>query len=119
MTIIQILRDPVTRRISGFDAQGHSGFAEHGEDLVCAGISALTLTALLGIEQIANLRDFFTHDEQKALIHCRIPRDVSAEKAKIAGVILETMRLGLIEIAREYPKFLRLIDEGGANLDPF
>ena len=27
-------------RITGFDSQGHSGYAEEGEDIVCAGINA-------------------------------------------------------------------------------
>ena len=28
------------RRITGFDASGHSGFAEAGEDIVCAAVTS-------------------------------------------------------------------------------
>lgn len=119
MTIVRILRDPVSHLISGFQAEGHSGFANHGEDLVCAGISALTMTALLGIESIACIDDFITSDEQKAVIDCRIPLNTPEKNAETARIILSTMRLGLIEMAGQYPKYLMVVDEGGANHDPF
>ncbi|MFC2468776.1 MAG: ribosomal-processing cysteine protease Prp [Negativicutes bacterium] len=36
-------------KISGFRVHGHSGTAARGQDIVCAGISALAQAALLGI----------------------------------------------------------------------
>ena len=40
----------------GFDMEGHAGYAEAGEDIVCAGVSALVINALNSIER-------FTDDE--------------------------------------------------------
>ena len=31
---------------AGFDMEGHAGYAEAGEDIVCAGVSALVINAL-------------------------------------------------------------------------
>ena len=33
----------------GFDAHGHTGYAECGEDIVCAAVSAITQTAAIKI----------------------------------------------------------------------
>ena len=33
----------------GFDAHGHTGYAECGEDIVCAAVSAITQTAAMGV----------------------------------------------------------------------
>ena len=41
---------------AGFDMEGHAGYAEAGEDIVCAGVSALVINALNSIER-------FTDDE--------------------------------------------------------
>lgn len=119
MTRVCILRDPASHLIHGFEAEGHSGFAHHGEDIVCAGISVLTMTALLGIEEIAHLTDFFSTDDQTAAIKCRIPSETPDINAAVARIILDTMRLGLLEMAKQYPEFLLVVDEGGANHDPF
>jgi uncharacterized protein len=34
-------------------AVGHAGYAEHGKDIVCAAISTIMQTALLGIQAVA------------------------------------------------------------------
>nr|WP_256436316.1 ribosomal-processing cysteine protease Prp [Brevibacillus sp. HB1.4B] len=34
-------------------AVGHANYAEHGKDIVCAGVSTIMQTALLGIQAIA------------------------------------------------------------------
>ena len=36
----------------GFDAHGHTGYAECGEDIVCAAVSAITQTAAMAVTDI-------------------------------------------------------------------
>jgi uncharacterized protein YsxB (DUF464 family) len=109
MTTIRFYRDQANGLLKGFQAKGHSGFAAQGEDIVCAGISALTQTALLGIEQLAGLQSFY--HISKANVECILPDVSSADSRKIAEIILETTRLGLMELAEAYPDFLQVIDE--------
>ena len=40
-------------RLCGFIVEGHADYAEEGSDIVCAAVSALTQTALLGIIRYA------------------------------------------------------------------
>ena len=49
MIRISVVRD---RRgdIVGWSVSGHSGFAPRGEDIVCAGVSAIVQTTLLGLQ---------------------------------------------------------------------
>lgn len=35
------------------EAVGHSNYAEHGKDIVCAAVSAIMQTTLLGLQAIA------------------------------------------------------------------
>jgi uncharacterized protein YsxB (DUF464 family) len=35
------------------EAVGHANYAEHGKDIVCAAVSAIMQTALLGLQAIA------------------------------------------------------------------
>ena len=38
----------------GFEVSGHSGYADAGEDIVCAAISALTINCINSIETFTN-----------------------------------------------------------------
>ena len=48
MTKITIFRNQ-DQAFLGFDCLGHAGYAEEGEDIVCAGISALVIKNFLQI----------------------------------------------------------------------
>ena len=41
--------------ITGFDFSGHAGFAESGNDIVCAAVSALVFTTVNSIDQLTAL----------------------------------------------------------------
>ena len=45
MTKITIFRNQ-DQAFLGFDCLGHAGYAEEGEDIVCAGISALVINTI-------------------------------------------------------------------------
>ena len=40
-------------QVVGCHMSGHAGYDEHGFDIVCAAVSALSATAMLGLTQIA------------------------------------------------------------------
>ena len=50
-------------RAVGFLLKGHAGYGEQGEDLACAGISAITQTALLGITDVLKIKAKVTLEE--------------------------------------------------------
>lgn len=102
MINIEILRDK-GRNIISFSASGHSLYKKKGEDIVCAGVSAIIQTAILGLSEYLSLRlDVMKGDgriDVKMLSY-----------SKEASAILETMRLGLSEIAKEYPSYIKIVE---------
>ena len=67
MTKITIFRNQ-DQAFLGFDCLGHAGYAEEGEDIVCAGISALVINTInsLGVytkEKFSNIQGGVRHDE--------------------------------------------------------
>ena len=52
MLEITFYRDGVGR-FAGFAARGHADFAEYGQDIVCAAVSAILQAARLGLEHYA------------------------------------------------------------------
>ena len=89
-------------KISAFSVTGHSGTADRGEDIVCAGVSSLAQAALWGIGE---------H------LHREVDYEVASGKLsmKLKGVpdalteaVLQPMAYGLREIAKLSPKAVRI-----------
>ena len=92
-------------KISGYAVTGHSGTAAHGEDIVCAGVSALTQAALLGIGEYLHREIVYEVASGKLIM--RLKDAPSAE----TEAILRTMLLGLLEMEKSYPKAVRIEKE--------
>ena len=93
----------------GFDMEGHAGYAEAGEDIVCAGVSVLTINTLNAIEKFADDRTSLVSDESKGLIDYRLKGNPTRE----AKLLLDAMVLGLEEIAEDenYREYMDLTYE--------
>jgi len=101
MVRIDIFRD-ATGAIAGFAVNGHADTAPHGQDIVCAGVAALTQTAVLGLER--HLGRDFDLDIGSGKLVLRLKGTGDNE----TSAILETMLLGLAEIEKQSPQSVRI-----------
>ena len=85
-------------RISAFSVHGHSGTAPKGRDIVCAGVSALAQTALLGLGRHLH-RDIDYHIDPSGDLRMKL-REAPDD---FTEAILRTMCLGLEEIKKISP----------------
>lgn len=93
--------------IRGYIIEGHAGTAEAGHDLVCAGVSTLAQTALLGLDAYLGKKPIWKINET-GFMECRLPEGLTGEDLEKAQVILTTMELGLISIAKNYGHCLKV-----------
>jgi uncharacterized protein YsxB (DUF464 family) len=85
-------------RLYGFRASGHAGYANSGEDIVCAAVSALTQTALLGLGEVLKVPVEWSADEEKGALSALIQ-----EATEGTEIVLRTLEAGLTNIAEQYP----------------
>lgn len=103
MIKIQVFRN-TTGDITGFAVNGHANTAPRGKDIVCAGVAALTQTAVLGLER--HLGREFTLDIAEGNLVLELTQNPDA----LTGAVLETMLLGLTEIAKISPNSVRIAE---------
>jgi len=94
-------------RLFALAVRGHAGRGKKGQDIVCAAVSALTQAALLGLEKQAGAHLDYEIKKDPALLAFTL---VSPPNDK-TDAILETMLLGLVEIAGAYPGSLELTED--------
>ena len=86
---------------TGFLFEGHAGFAKSGQDIVCAGVSALLLNAVNSVESFAG--DEFCYDEhsEEDVVTFMLTSDPISESAEL---LLRSLVLGLQGIEHAYGK---------------
>ena len=94
--------------VTKVECKGHAGYAEEGEDIVCAGISSIVQTALLGLLTVAKIDVAFHRDEKNGILTFSLKGDLSEEKRHDADVILNTMVCGLSDFYTEYSDYMNL-----------
>ena len=95
-------------RIRGFELTGHAGFAEEGQDIVCAGVSALSIAAVNGLERFLPLAP--NVQEGDGHLSCRL-EGISEQDLEKAQWILQTMKLGIEQIQSAYGHHYIFIDQ--------
>ncbi len=92
-----------TKAYRGFRCEGHAGFADRGQDVVCAAVSVLVINTVNSIEAFTS--QAFTCDHDEDMICLRLTDEPTSE----TKLLLDSMIFGLKAIRQQYQKqYLRL-----------
>ncbi|WP_353458417.1 ribosomal-processing cysteine protease Prp [Staphylococcus coagulans] len=83
---------------------GHADFDEHGQDIVCAGASAVVFGSLNAIIGLTAERPDIDYSDDGGYFHVRSV-DTSNEQAQL---ILQSMLVSLQTIEEEYNEYIKL-----------
>lgn len=81
----------------GFEANGHAGYGEEGQDIICAAVSVLTVNAINSIERFTEDK-FAVRQDDDGLVELILEGAVSKE----TKLLLDSMILGLQDIQNNY-----------------
>ena len=95
----------------GFEETGHSGFAEAGEDIICAAISSMTMLIVNAIEVAYASNVQYTIDEKttniKVIAQGALPEHEPDERKRFAiSGLLEAYCIQLHDMLEDYYDFL-------------
>lgn len=94
----------------GTQVTGHANFAEHGQDIVCAAVSVLTINTENTLNGILKLKeDQLKVIQEDNLIAVSInPEKLKEEQLKDTQLIFKSFELGIQNMVRQYPQFIEL-----------
>lgn len=93
----------VYRKNDGIRIKGHANYAEHGKDIVCAAVSALTQTLTASLEEL-------TEDKIKYSISPGAVDIDYKELSEQAQVLIGSFFIGVQMIADAYPENVKLTE---------
>ena len=98
MTTLKLLRKQ--QQLIGFRCEGHSGYADEGEDIVCAAISSMTQFCICCAEEF---KIPLVYRKDEALLEC----SAMCPSTTFSG-LLRTLEKSVAQLAEDYPEYIRL-----------
>jgi uncharacterized protein YsxB (DUF464 family) len=109
MIRVTIERRATDRLITAFHVKGHAEFAEPGKDIVCAGVSAITVGTVNAIEVLLGIR--LSHEADKGLLEVQLPDMNDGKQLEQVQLLLESMVVMLQTIEESYGKYINIKDK--------
>ncbi|GEK28540.1 ribosomal-processing cysteine protease Prp [Furfurilactobacillus siliginis] len=95
-----------SQQMTAFTMTGHAGAGDYGEDIVCAAVSVLAITAVNSLDEIADATPTVESDDDNGgYLHVVMPTHNAA-----ADTILASFVLGLTQVAQKYSQFITISD---------
>jgi hypothetical protein len=99
-TVLKDSRDSGNGCYRGIVIEGHAGYAEEGEDIICAGVSALAINFFNSVETFTE-DEFEGHaGEEDIQFSFRFTSEISPE----SKLLMNSLVLGLQNIEKDYGK---------------
>ncbi|WKY45832.1 ribosomal-processing cysteine protease Prp [Eubacteriaceae bacterium ES2] len=105
MTRIQIIKK--NGHVSQISVLGHAGYADAGEDIVCAAISVLTISILNGLTELVGRKDLDEKVEE-GTVTFEIPRSEDELIFRETQLLLDTYILGIKGVEEAYGSYIKI-----------
>ncbi|ASA23759.1 ribosomal-processing cysteine protease Prp [Paenibacillus donghaensis] len=106
MINVRITRASAQGAIVGFAVKGHADYARKGRDIVCAGVSTVTVGTVNAIETLTGVI-LDTSMKDGFLSGTLVPVDNPETSAQVQ-LLLESMVVMLDDIAKSYRKYIQI-----------
>lgn len=108
MTTVTFLTEDA--RIIGFDVQGHSGWGESGEDIVCAAITSAVRLVEATVNDVMGLCAAVKVREADASISLRLPGGLANTAKSTCQNLLTGLMVYLAQLHDEYPDNIEVME---------
>ena len=109
MTTVSFLVEQA--RIVGFDVQGHSGWGQEGQDIVCAAVTSAIRLVECTVNDVMGLCASVKIREKDAKISFRLPGGLSAQAESTCQNLLTGLMVYLTQLHDEYPENIEVMEE--------
>jgi uncharacterized protein YsxB (DUF464 family) len=96
-----------TGSIQSFVMSGHALYADHGQDIVCAGASAVSFGTINAIHELTGVTPHIEQGED-GFLRCSLPENLSEAIQEKIQLLLEGMVISLQTIVEQYGEHIKI-----------
>ncbi len=96
-----------------FTVEGHSTLGKKGNNMLCAGVSTLTQSILLGMKSVLKLQ--LKVRKEEGFIECVFPKSLSQSALEGVNLLMMTMITGFQDLKGQFPEEINIIWQNSKN----
>ena len=108
MTTVTLLTEE--SRIIGFEVSGHSGYADAGEDIVCAAVTSAVRLVETTVNDVMGLCAAVRVNAQEAVITLRLPGGLASDAESTCQNLLAGLMVYFAQLHDEYPDNIEVME---------
>ena len=97
-------------RITGFEIQGHSGYADEGSDIVCAAVTSAVRLCECAINDVLGLEASVKVRQKDASISLKLPNGLGQTNESTCQTLLTALMVHFTELHEEYPENISVLE---------
>ena len=95
-------------KIFEVECDGHTNYGEKGEDIVCASLSSIVQTAVLGLLMIVMIELDMKRDDELGYLRFTLPEKLDETQQIQVSAILDTMLCGISDLYESFSDYIEL-----------
>ena len=96
-------------KIVSFEITGHAGYADAGEDIVCAAVSVLAIETVNSIDKmVSHQMTVEEASDEGGYLFAQIKPNLTAEQAQVTQILLQHLYFSLEDVANTYPNYVKI-----------
>lgn len=94
-------------RIVGFKLTGHADSGPYGSDIVCAAVSALSISTVNGLSTVASITPIVvSKPDEGGYLSLRMPPVDDYIQERISQALLQSFENGLLDVEKQYSDYI-------------
>jgi len=93
---------------TGYECRGHTGYAEFGKDILCAALSGMTQSCMLGLTKVLGINIDLKKEDDDGYLKIELPKNLEESKFLNAQVLLNTLYVSIEDLIDGYSKYISM-----------
>lgn len=90
------------------ECSGHTGYDIEGRDIVCASVSSIVQSCMLGITKTLGIRAKITRRDRDGYIKLELPLDTDRDLMDKAQLLIEVLKDSIADLLNGYSKYISM-----------
>ena len=92
----------------GFECSGHTGYEDYGKDVLCATISGITQSVVLGLKKVLGINIRLNRNEKVGFLKVELPININNDDFQKAQVLFCTLYESIKDLIEGYSSYISM-----------
>ena len=106
MTKIKFFK--INENFVGIECSGHTDYAEFNKDILCASLSGIVQSGILGLTKVLKIDGKLTRKDKNGYIKFELPVDLEENKLTCSQIIFKTMYESILDLQSGYSQYISM-----------